>query len=122
MSKVKKILVLDDDDVLRMVLRKMLGQLGYETVSVYSIEGAVKAAERSRPDLILLDLDLGHENGHDFIEFRGKNLLLKSIPIIVISSSNDTTDIIATKVNGAVDYILKPIELDTLAHKIKKYI
>lgn len=122
MSNVKKILILDDDSVLRITLKQMLSQMGYDSIPTYSIEGALKLASTAMPDLILLDLDLGQESGHDFIKLHGKNMFLKTIPIIVISSSKERSDIISTNVKGAVDYILKPIDKNILEKKIAKHI
>lgn len=75
--------------------------------------------EASRPDFIILDLNLPKQNGWDLLRIMKSDPLLKIIPIIVFSTSSDQSDINTVYNLHANCYIKKPIDLDQYFHIIQ---
>ncbi len=76
------------------------------------------------PDLILLDLKLPGIDGHEILKQMKQRPVLKRIPVVVLSSSQDEGDRILSYDSGANSYLVKPVsfsEFMTVAHKIGEY-
>ena len=119
MSK-KKILIADDDRGLTHLLNAYLVEKGYTTVIAHDGAEALTLLEREHPDLIVLDVVMPKVNGYDFLfEMRKVEDALK-VPVIVLTGKPDMADIF--KVEGVVEYLVKPFTPQELMEKIKKYI
>jgi CheY-like chemotaxis protein len=68
--------------------------------------------EAPRPDLILLDLNLPKKNGHEVLEAIRTRKVLRSIPVIILTTSEAESDILQSYATGANCYITKPPDLD----------
>jgi CheY-like chemotaxis protein len=82
----KKILVLDDEQNILIFLETLLRNKGYEAISASSVEEALEAARREKPDLVILDLMMPKQTGTDFARKVARDKELKDIPIIVVSA------------------------------------
>ena len=116
----KKILIVEDDDVLVKILEKIIESIGYESVWEYTLDDAIDAFRESPPDLVLLDLNLGNEKGHRLLEFRENDPTFQQIPVIVLSSSRARIDVVLAKSRGAADYVVKPFNGRELIQRIQK--
>lgn len=92
----KRILIVDDPDIGNM-LAEVLAKAGYETVRAYSGTEALLVLEKSRPDLILLDLMLPGLSGEQVLPY------LRDIPVIVLSAKAQAADKVELLMGGAVD-------------------
>ena len=103
----KRIMVVDDDPLMRKMLRDLLETEGHEVVAdAASGDEAVKAYREIVPDIVIMDIVLPNKNG---IEATGLILSLdKSARIIMISALKDIPLIKAAFASGAIDYIHKP--------------
>ena len=81
----KKILVVDDEADVRRFLTAVLQKRGHETVTAEDGRKAYEIAERERPDLIILDLQMPDQTGTDFYRRLMKHEDLQNTPIIVVS-------------------------------------
>lgn len=108
----KKILVIDDDIHIGNVIEEILEKEGYLVKRAYSGTEAVLVLEKTVPDLILLDLMLPGLNGEQVL------LLIKGIPVIVVSAKVDIDDKVSLLLNGAADYITKPFHTKELLARI----
>ena len=81
----KKILVVDDEADVRRFLTAVLAKRGHETVTAADGREAFEIAEREKPDLVILDLQMPDQTGTDFHRRMAKNNDLRDIPIIVVS-------------------------------------
>ena len=81
----KRILVVDDEADVRRFLTAVLEKRGHETVTAADGREAFEAAERERPDLIILDLQMPDQTGTDFYRRLMKDKDLQKTPIIVVS-------------------------------------
>ncbi len=106
------ILVVDDDIYIGNLLEEALTQAGYGVARAYSGTEALLALERSRPDLILLDLTLPGLSGEEVLP------RLSGIPVIVVSARADAESKALLLLGGAADYVSKPFHLRELLARI----
>lgn len=118
----KKVLLVDDKASIGKVCSIYLGK---ENELVYC-EDAIKAIEwlneGNEPALIITDIRMPHMSGEEFLYYLKNNALLKHIPVIILSSEENTTERIQMLEAGAVDYIVKPFNPMELKARIKKYL
>lgn len=105
-------MIIDDDVHIGSLLTEALGNAGYETLQAYSGTEALLLLDKSRPDLILLDLMLPGLSGEELLS------RIKGIPVIVVSAKIDTDDKVNLLLGGAADYITKPFEIRELLARI----
>lgn len=108
----KHIMIVDDDIHINQMLEEVLTSAGYKVTHAYSGTEALLLLPSTKPDLILLDLMLPGLSGEEIIEE------ISHIPVIVISAKIDTKNKIALLLNGAVDYVTKPFDVDELLARI----
>ncbi len=108
----KKILIIDDDVPINDMLEKVLVQEGYTVFHAYSGTEALLFLQNNTPDLILLDLMLPGLSGEEILPE------ISSVPVIGMSAKADVKDKVTLLLNGAVDYITKPFEIDELLARI----
>ena len=115
---VKKILVVDDSPTERHVLHELLTRNGYQVTTAESGEEGIEKAKAELPDLILMDVVMPGLNGYQATRTLTRDEATKSIPIIVCTSKGQETDKIWGLRQGAIDYLIKPINGDELLAKI----
>ena len=99
------VLLVDDEPAITESLAFALGRAGFETEAASTLEGATSALSSRAFDLILLDLMLPDGNGLDWLRgFRGKS----AMPVIILSSHDESVDQIVGLELGADDYVGKP--------------
>lgn len=120
----KSVLLIDDDHVSRFLCTKVLERIGSFS-EIYDAANGQKAINwlsdnyqntGNLPDFILLDLNMPIMDGFAFLEaFKKLNIPEKeSIRIVIVTSSDDVTDIKRAKEMGVPDYFTKPVSEDTL--------
>ena len=105
----KCILVVEDQEDNRQILRDLLGNAGYELTEAENGEEAITAVARRRPDLILRDIQLPIMDGYEATRRIRTNPDLKSVPIIAVTSyalAGDEDKALAAGCNG---YVSKPL-------------
>ncbi|HCJ67411.1 MAG TPA: hypothetical protein DHV62_08855 [Elusimicrobia bacterium] len=116
----KKILVIDDDLNIQEMLESVLSELGYE-VDVASDGGqALQRVNQDKPDLIIMDIRLPDIDGISLCREIRQLKETSKIPIFMLTALSDLTTYHDAKLFGAVDYIVKPFDLDLLREKIEK--
>lgn len=116
-----RVLVVDDDVRVAANHRKLVDGLdGFETVGVAHTAGnALEAAERLRPDLVLLDLYLPDESGVTVLQrLRGA---AHALDVLVITAVREVPTVQASMQAGAVHYLLKPFPLQELKDRLDSY-
>jgi len=114
------ILIVDDDESIRELLRLHLSSAGYE-VSV--AEDAIVAGYmvlRRPPDLIILDVNMPHMDGFEFVAALKADKSLPAIPVIFLTSMEEGDS--RGKALGAVGYVTKPVRADKLLALVAKHI
>ena len=116
--KRNKLLVVDDEHLIRWSLEQNLKKQGYEVVSAGSGEDALRLVREEQPDLVLLDIQLPGISGIDVLE-KIKDHDDNIIVIMVTANSGLENAVNAMRL-GAHDYISKPFNLDELSMVVKK--
>ena len=111
-----KILVVDDDPHIREVVTFALSKSGFATVEAADGAAALAAAERERPDLIVLDVTMPELDGTEVCRRLRRT---SNIPVIFLSSRDDEIDRIVGLELGADDYVTKPFSPRELVARVK---
>lgn len=111
-----KILVVDDDTLLRRSLKYQLEREGYGTTTADCGADALTFARRDRPDLILLDIGLPDGDGLDVARTLQREM---DIPIIFLTGRDNENDIVVGLELGAEDYITKPFGMRELLARVR---
>lgn len=108
----KHILIVDDDIYISNMLFEVLTKQDYKVSRAYSGTEALLFLKNEKPDLILLDLMLPGITGEAVLK------QIKNIPIIIVSAKANIDDKVKLLLNGAVDYITKPFDINELSARI----
>ncbi len=114
------ILIVDDDESIRELLRLHLSAAGY---SVNVAEDAITAGYmvlRSPPDLIISDVNMPHMDGFEFVAALKSDKTLPNIPVIFLTSMEDGDQ--QGKQLGAVGYLTKPVRADRLLALVAQHV
>ena len=117
----QRILLVDDDLVVRAKVSESLAQDGFEVILAKDGEDGMLAYQEHRPDLILVDAVMPILDGFEFCE-RLKNLGDRLTPILMITSLDDNESVDRAFASGATDYITKPINLSILRQRVRNLI
>lgn len=113
-SEQKRVLVVDDDENIRLALTVRLAQSGYEVLTAVDGTSAISAAVNERPDLLLLDISMPAGNGiHVARSLRGMPDT-SSIPIVFMTAKEKPEYLEAAMRCGAVGFLNKPFEENVL--------
>ena len=115
---IKKILVVDDSPTERHVLVDLLTKNGYQVITAESGEEGVEKAKKELPDLVLMDVVMPGLNGYQATRTLTREESTKHIPIIVCTSKGQETDKIWGLRQGAIDYLIKPVNAEELLARI----
>jgi DNA-binding NtrC family response regulator len=115
MTKMTKILIVDDEVNVRKLYSEELRSEGYETISASTVKEALETVEREDPDLVILDIKLGEESGIDALMKIAKQR--KRLPVILNSAYSIYRDNFQTWAADA--YIVKSVDLAPLKEKIR---
>ncbi len=117
-----KILVIDDDEMTCESVRLALVHEGFDVAVAFSGKAALEAIRRVRPDLAVLDLYLPDMGGWELCRQLKADIATADLPILILSGSNETVDVISGIDAGAFQYITKPVDTDVLAAKIRLHL
>jgi len=118
----KRILVVEDQEDNRQILRDLLGNAGYELIEAENGEEALAAVARQRPDLILMDIQLPVMDGYEATRRMRTNPGLKSVPIIAVTSYALAGDEGKALAAGCDAYISKPYSPRQLLAKVREHL
>ncbi len=113
------ILVVDDDDGIRSLVKKYLNENNYLVTTANSAEDATKKVKIIQFDLIILDIMMPGKSGLEFIQENQKKL---ETPIILLTAKGETNERVEGLEIGADDYLAKPFEPKELILRIKNII
>lgn len=102
------ILIVDDVETNRFILRDIITELGYLPVLTENGVQALKLVERRKPQLIILDVAMPEMDGYEFCRIMKENPNTRDIPIIFISAFDDPADVVKGFNLGGADYVTKP--------------
>ena len=103
----KKILLIEDEEIMVDLLQKKLTEEGYDISVARNGEEGLKAVRKIKPDLVLLDIIMPKIGGFEVMEEMAKDKDLKEIPIIIISNSGQPVELDRARKLGAKDWLVK---------------
>ena len=118
----KTILVVEDQEDNRQILRDLLGSVGFAMQEAENGEEALTAVAKQRPDLILMDIQLPLLDGYETTRRLKGNPETKGIPIIVVTSYALSRDEAKARECGCDAYVTKPYSPRALLAKIKEFL
>lgn len=110
------ILVIDDEAQIRKLLNITLQSFGYNVTEAATAKEGIMAVSTHPPDLVLLDLGLPDQNGHEVLKHLRE---WYSNPVIILSVQSDEEDIVRALDHGANDYLVKPFRTGELVARIR---
>ena len=114
-----KLLIIDDDEVVRASLAAYLEDSGFQVLQAGNGLQGLEVFEREQPDLIICDLRMPQIDGLELI--RRISALNSEIPVIVVSGAGVMSDAVEALRLGAADYLIKPLEdLAVLEHSVRR--
>lgn len=119
MTQKKRILLIEDEEDIASLIKLHTEISGFKVhVEVDGING-LRAVEREKPDLVLLDIMLPGQNGYDVLRKMKSSAATKHIPVLMLSAKGEELDILLGLELGADDYICKPFSPKILTSKIR---
>jgi two-component system, cell cycle response regulator DivK len=118
----KRILIVEDQEDNRAILRDLLSRAGYALIEAADGEEGVKLAQREQPDLILMDIQLPVIDGYEATRRIKGVAELKSIPIIAVTSYALSGDEARARAAGCDGYVTKPFSPRELLTKVRTYL
>ena len=114
-----KILVVDDYNTMRRIIRNLLNQIGYNEVEeAEDGSSALKKLRSSQYGLVISDWNMEPMTGYDLLKEVRADEKLKTMPFILVTAESKTENVVAAKKAGVDNYIVKPFNAATLQQKI----
>jgi len=118
----KRVLVVEDTEENRQIIRDLLTSAGYEMIEAVDGEEGVAMAAQHRPDLILMDIQLPVLDGYEATRRIKAQPELKHIPVIAVTSYALSGDEAKTKAAGCDGYVAKPFSPRQLLAKVREFL
>ncbi len=116
------LLVVDDDEYMRRLLKQVLASANYEVAAVGTASDAQRFLAANRPDLILMDFLLPDSNGILLTHEIKHGQLHLDIPVIMLTGKTEKNVIVESRKAGAVDFVAKPFNRDILLKKVAQHL
>jgi two-component system, chemotaxis family, chemotaxis protein CheY len=117
-----KALIVDDSKTIRIVLRKILRELGYEVCEAVDGRDALNVieAEKATVSLVLTDWNMPEMNGLDLVRNLRQDPQLASLKVIMVTTETEVDHIVSALEAGADEYVMKPFTKDILREKLEQ--
>lgn len=117
-----RVFVVDDDDQVRGLMRRLLTRAGY-TVEEFAVGATALDAIRERPpDLVLLDLMLPDASGNDILAQIRENPSTRLLPVVMMTGHGTRDDRLRAQRTGVTDFLAKPVAADELLPRVKSLV
>jgi type II secretory ATPase GspE/PulE/Tfp pilus assembly ATPase PilB-like protein/CheY-like chemotaxis protein len=115
----RTVLLVDDEDTLRRVMRDLLVRDGYEVVEARTGVEALDQTDRHAPDVIVLDLNLPGMDGYSVLSELRSRAATRDIPVIVLTAKGDEDNEVRVFELGADDFLTKPFRAKALSKRLE---
>lgn len=116
----KKILLADDEDDVKIILKMFLESRGYEVFTAFDGLDAIDQAKTNLPDAILLDVMMPLIDGFEVCKKLKADPALAKVPVVMLSAASHSESVQKGMNAGAVDYLVKPFEPEQLEKLLAK--
>ena len=114
-----KLLLIDDDEMNGMLLKKRLNKRGFECEYVQSADECFEVLNQQQFDLVLLDIIMPRVSGIDVLVQIRKQKNNFELPVIMVTAKDEASDVVEALKKGANDYITKPVNMEIAEARIK---
>lgn len=121
-SPVARILVVDDEPSVRMLLRRFLERSGYAVAEVGTGEDALERIRRAPPDLVFLDLQLPDRSGHSILEAIRAEPATRLLPVVMLTGLATSEQKVRAYELGVTDFLAKPFAPDELLPRVRSLV
>lgn len=116
----RKVMIVDDEEVNVLMVRQHLMRAGYENfVTTCDSREAMDMANKSNPDLVLLDINMPHVSGMEILEMMSKTKHLRNIPVVVLTAATAQNVKQSALELGANDFLHKPVDPNELIARVR---
>jgi two-component system chemotaxis response regulator CheY len=117
----RKALIVDDSKAIRMILGRILRELGYEVCEAVDGKDALKVieSEKAAVQLVLADWNMPEMNGLDLVKHLRQNPELASLKVIMVTTETEVDYIVSALEAGANEYVMKPFTKDIIRGKLE---
>jgi twitching motility two-component system response regulator PilH len=115
----RKVLIVDDAQVDRQNLERIVADAGYLTLTAESGQQAIDRAKRDKPDLILMDVNMPDMDGFAATRQLKGDAATKDIPVVFVTGKNQKADMAWGQMLGARGYVAKPYSREQILEQIK---
>ena len=117
-----RILIIEDNEMNRILERDLLEQAGLEVLEAADAAGGLTLARREKPDVIVMDLRLPDMSGIELAKILRLDKETGAIPIIFVTADIIGKNMNELKASGFTEYVTKPINTHTFADQVKRYL
>ena len=113
-------IVIDDSRAMRMILRRIVGQLGFEVVDAEDGRAALDllAGMAEVPALALVDWNMPNMNGLEFVAAAREDARLREITLVMVTTESEQSQIVRALAAGAHEYVIKPFTSEAMIDKL----
>ncbi|MCC3406679.1 MAG: response regulator [Microcoleus sp. PH2017_10_PVI_O_A] len=121
-TKVKRVVCIDDDNVIRKTVESILNEQGYEATGISSPLEALSLVFKLKPDLILCDIAMPELDGYEICAMLRNSSAFRHTPIVMLTGIDGFIDRVKARMAGATDYFTKPFGESELLMLVEKYV
>jgi two-component system chemotaxis response regulator CheY len=116
-----KALIVDDSKTIRVILGRILKELGYETCEAANgLEGLkVMESEKNKVDVVLADWNMPEMNGLEMLKRLRQNSDLTSLKVVMVTTETELENMTSALEAGADEYVMKPFTKDIIREKLE---
>ena len=113
-------LIVDDSRAIRMLLRKILGELGFEVSEAeHGREGLERLRQLGRADLVMVDWNMPEMNGYELIKAVRQDQRHDAMPVVMVTTENELSKVVLALEAGANEYIMEPFTSEVIVEKLQ---
>ncbi|TAF49283.1 MAG: response regulator, partial [Oscillatoriales cyanobacterium] len=121
-TKVKRVVCIDDDNVIRKTVESILNEQGYEATGISNPLEALSLVFKLKPDLILCDIAMPELDGYEICAMLRNSSAFRHTPIVMLTGIDGFIDRVQARMAGATDYFTKPFGESELLMLVEKYV
>jgi len=121
-KNIYKILIAEDNTLELELLKRILEKEGFDILLTKNGKEMLENVDSYNPDLIILDVNMPIMNGYDACKMLKKDLKTTDIPVLFLTTNQNSEQVMEGFDAGAVDYIFKPFTKEKLISRIEKYL
>src|SRR5258706_9068849 len=122
MTNKRKVLIVDDDEVVQKYLVRALSEEPFDCVCAINGVDGLAMAQAEKPDLIILDINMPEMDGRQMMQELKNRKETEKTPVIMLTGNGQVIDKMAGFELGANDYITKPFSIKLLLNRIREFI